>query len=119
MKNKNSFPDRLAMLRCLLGMVQAVAGSRHVHIQFPAGRPLLVLIYVAIADEERRPAATVGELSRALKVSQAATSRAVAGHIASGALDAAVSKDERMTAVRLSRAGRAFIDEVLTAMSRQ
>lgn len=119
MKNKEfGESERLAMLRVLVAILDLTAG----HPRLPpskhaVSRPLTPLLRLALAEASRETM-SVGELQRACKLTQAATSRLVAAHIKAGTMEIVQSEDARKTDLRLSKSGRAFIDEVLSLMHR-
>jgi DNA-binding MarR family transcriptional regulator len=107
------------MLRTIAATMSAALSSRHVKVRSPSSRPLMLLIHVALKEAAGgAPEVSIKDLRRDLKISQASTSRTVAAHLRSGALECVQTDDSRKTCVRLTRSGNAFIDEVLGAMQR-
>ncbi len=110
-------PSRVSQLRVLQATLRAARLSKTLDVR-PGGNrmPLCLLVEIGLAQEEQR-FVNIDSLRKALRLTQASTSRQVAAQVRAGAIEPyQINHDTRKTFVRLTRKGIAYLDEVLAAM---
>jgi DNA-binding MarR family transcriptional regulator len=106
-------PSRASQLRVLR---QTLSAALHIQMNFSVRHPVWILVNIALADLEGEEIC-VSDLQEALAISQAASSRLAATAVKHRLIEAYHSPtDRRKSCVRLTRKGRAYVDEVLNAM---